>query len=136
MIFGVPYDCEYELSTIQIRAEASGGGISVLSEGRLQIQRVIFQYSETGYFEVEITPLGRVASVYNPSTYLYAFNGRNLGNVENVIGLPALDTGEFSLPVMSRNDRVRIVIKSSSYLPFALTSVEWVGQHVMKSKRV
>lgn len=135
MVFGTPYVCEYDLSTFQIRDEAPGGGISVVSEGRLQVQRVTLQYANTGYFEVIVKPTGRQPWIYNPSSYVYGFNGRNLGEEENLISAPAIDTGEYQVPVYSRNDRVMITIRSDSYLPFCVLSAEWVGIHVMKSRR-
>jgi hypothetical protein len=135
MIFGTPYLCEYDLSTFQIRQEAVGGGISVVAEGRLQIQRVTFQYANTGYFEVFVKPTGRMPWIYNPKSYMYGFNGRNLGEEENLISAPAIDTGEYQIPIFSRNDRVTIQIRSDSYLPFCILSAEWVGIHVMKSRR-
>ena len=135
VIFGIPYLCEYDLSTFQIREEAVGGGISVVAEGRLQIQRMTLQYANTGYFEVIVKPTGRMPWIYNPSSYMYGFNGRNLGEEENLISAPAIDTGEYQVPIFSRNDRVTIQIRSDSYLPFCILSAEWTGIHVIKSRR-
>ncbi|CAA2141608.1 hypothetical protein [Hyphomicrobium sp. ghe19] len=136
MIFGTPYECLYDLSIFQIRQESTGGGISVVSEGRLQVQRLTLQYANSGYFEVIVKPTGRLPWVYNPNSYMYGFNGRNLGEQENLISAPAIDTGEYQVPIFSRNDRVKITIRSDSHLPFCILSAEWIGLHVMKSKRV
>ena len=136
VIFGIPYECVYVPSVFQVREEAAGGGLSVITEGRLQVQRARLQYSQTGYFEVQVEPLGRQPWIYQPGSYAYSFNGRLSGDPENAIGAPAIDTGSYSFPVQSRNDRVKITFRSNSYLPFAFTALEWAGQFTMKSKRL
>lgn len=130
MVFGITYECTYVPSAFQVRREALGGGLAVDSEGRLQVQRMTLQYDRTGYFKVNVDPIGR------EGVYEYIFNGRVSGEVTNTIGVPPIDTGTFKVPIYSRNDRVTITISSDSYLPFSLLAVSWVGLYTIKSRSV
>lgn len=127
-VFGVPYDTEYELSDIVVKANAGEGSVPI-TEGRLQIFWVTFNYADSGYFEVEVDNLGRAANSY-------IFNGRTLGSLENPVGdLPVDTSGTYRVPVFTRNDRAGIKIKSSDALPMRLLSADWVGNLFIRHKR-
>lgn len=130
LVFGIPYECIYVPSHFQVRRDATGGGIAVDSEGRLQVQRMTIQYDRTGYFEVYVDPVGR------ENVYSMIFNGRISGSATNVIGAPPIATGKLKVPIYSKNDRVTITIKSASYLPFSLLALSWSGLYTIKSRSV
>nr|WP_319513373.1 hypothetical protein [uncultured Cohaesibacter sp.] len=129
LYIGKTFETRYKLSPMYIRQESAGGGVSAITEGRLQILYLILQYTETGYFRTEVTPQAR-------QTHHYVFNGRNMGDPMNIAGTTVLSSGSFRFPVLSKNDRVEIEIVNDSYLPMAVLSAEWTGTYVRKSQRI
>lgn len=127
--FGVPYERRYRFSRIFLRTQTSGGGSTVVQEGRLQIKHLTLSYDSTAYFRVEVTPKGR-------QTYVYPFTGRILGDSDNVLGVVPTVAGKMSLPILSRNDRVTIEIVNDSWMPSAFISAEWTGTHSEKAKQL
>ncbi|PLP55546.1 hypothetical protein CYK37_30105 [Mesorhizobium loti] len=129
LYFGIPYEMRYRLSTIFIRQESKSGGVTVISEGRLQLIQLMFLYSKTAFFRVEVSPL---AGPMRP----YVTNGRMLGDPENRVDRVHLSDGVTRVPILMKNDRVKVDIVNDSYLPCSLLSVEWLGNYVPKSRRI
>lgn len=129
LYFGIPYEMRYRLSTVFIRVESQGGGTSVITEGRLQLLQMLFQYSRTAFFRVEVTPLAQ-------ATRTYFTNGRMMGDPENRVDRIHLSDGSFRIPILCRNDRVKVEIINDSYMPCSLLSAEWIANYVQKSKRI
>lgn len=125
-IFGVRYTYTYELSTIYLPDDRKPG--SFVTEGRLQLKNVIFNYMDTGYFRVSVTVEGR-----DPITYTFTPNvvGQSL-----VVGTPQLKTGQFRVPVQGRNTASTIQITSDSHYPCSILSFDWEGEFTMRSRRV
>jgi len=129
LYFGVLYSMRYDLSTIYLRKDGANGGSSVVTEGRLQLLQLILQFSKTAYFTVEVTTMaGDVRT--------YVTNGRLMGDPENRVDRIHLSDGNIRVPILSKNDRVRVSIVNDSYLPCSLLSGEWVANYVQKSKRI
>ncbi|RVB05690.1 hypothetical protein [Mesorhizobium sp. M7A.F.Ca.CA.004.02.1.1] len=129
LYFGVLYSMRYDLSTIYLREQAPGGGTNVITEGRLQLLQLLIQFSKTAYFKVEVTTMaGDVRT--------YITNGRLMGDPENRVDRIHLSDGNIRVPILSKNDRVKISIVNDSYLPCSLLSAEWVANYVPKSKRI
>ncbi len=129
LVFGLLYEMRYRLSTIYIRQERSGGGVATITEGRLQLLQMLFQYSKTAYLRVEVTPFAQ-------GTRSYVTNGRLMGDPKNIVGAVQLGDGTFPVPILSKNDRAQIELVSDSYLPCSVLAAEWVGNYVQKSKRI
>lgn len=127
--FGRRYESRYEFSTFLIKEDVPGGGQASIGEGRLQILHMSLDYDRSGFFEVNVTPVGR-------QTFIYKFTGRILGSLNNLLGAAGLETGRFKLPVMSRNRQVRIEIKSDHFLPCSFMSAEWEGRFDTRSRRL
>ena len=123
------YESRYRLSDIYIRQEGRGGGVSAVTEGRLQILKLRVQYSRTAYFKAEVRPMGR-------ETRTYVTNGRLMGDPENRTDEVPLNDGAFDIPIYSKNDRVEIDLVNDSYLPSAWIAAEWQGNYVQKSRRI
>lgn len=128
--FGLPYECEYDLSRLVMKVPATNGGGEVpITEGRLQIMWLTLRYADTGYLEVIVTPQGRT-----PRTY--SFNGRTIGSSEDPMGtIPIDEDGKIRVPIFSRSDRVEIKVRSSDALPFQLISADFIGNQVTKFPR-
>jgi len=129
LMFGLKYEMRYRLSTIFIRQERSNGGVSTITEGRLQLLKLLVQYSKTAYLRVEVTPFAQ-------GTREYVTNGRLMGDPKNIVGSVQLGDGTFHVPILSKNDRAQIEIVSDSYLPCSVLAAEWVGNYVQQSRRI
>lgn len=126
---GCTYETSYTFSTQVMKEEASGGGQAVIGEGRLQMRHWAINYADTGYFKVEVTPLYR-------DTNTYTFTGRVTGAGSNVLGEIPISSGTFKFPVMSKNDQVKIELKSDSFLPCHFISGEWEALYTIRSRRL
>jgi len=127
-VFGIPYTTEYVLSDIVVK-DSDGRSSVPITEGRLQIFWITFNYADTGYFEIEVDNIGRAANTY-------IFNGRTLGSLENPVGtLPIDQSGTYRVPVFTRNDRAGIKISSDDALPMRILSADWIGNLFIRHKR-
>jgi len=127
--FGRKYVFTYTLSTIVFRSATQTGGQKSDTEGRLQLRKVAFNYSETGYFDAHVTPQGR-------DTYSYVYSGKILGQDSSTIGRYNISSGRFIVPVVSRNIGTNITISNDSPLPSTFLSADWEGFYVKRSKAV
>lgn len=126
---GVAYTFRYRFSQLSLRENSSGGGTSTVNSGRTQVRKMNLQYSDAGYFRIEVTPFRR-------ETYEYVFSGRKLGSARNLIGDISIDSGTFQFPIMARNTEVTIEIVNDSYLPASFLSSEWEAYYSTRSKRL
>ena len=126
--FGRQYEFKYQLSPITVKTAAAGMQKSD-TEGRLQLRKVSFNYSNTGYMKVMVTPVGR-------QTNEYVFAGRIIGNNTATIGDVALPTGRFPVPILTRNTDVNITVVNDSPVPSGLISADWEGFYVKRSQGV
>lgn len=129
LTFGRKYTFSYSLSTITVKQNQPGGGQKSDTEGRLQLRKVAFNYSNAGYFRVEVTPSGR-------PTYTYTYSGKVLGSTSAVVGAYSISSGRFIAPVVSRNIGTSIVLKNDSPLPCSFLSADWEGMYVKRSAGV
>lgn len=127
--FGRKYSFKYQLSTIAVRLPQAGGGQKSDTEGRLQLRKIAFNYDDTGYFKVKVTPSGR-------DTYEYVYSGKVLGQAEATIGRYSIGDGRFSVPIISRNIGTIITIENDTALPNTLLSADWEGFYVKRSKAI
>jgi hypothetical protein len=125
MWFGQKYLSRARPSTIYVRKQSASGGIVIDEVSRLQMKRGYFNYNNSGYFKVSVTPEGR-------STSDYIFTGRLVGDL-NELGVVALGSGRFSFAILSKNDRVILEASSNTIQPFRLTSLEWEGTYTKRS---
>lgn len=117
VIAGSRYDVDCELSKIFLR----GSDDSSVTTGRLQLRYLYVDYVDSGGFRVEVTPEFR-------DTKVWKFNGRKLGDGDNIIGVPAIDDqGRFRVKINSNAATVRIRFRNDTPRPFVITSLRWVG---------
>jgi hypothetical protein len=126
--FGRKYVFTYEMSTITVRSATSSGGQKSDTEGRLQLRKVAFNYADTGYFTVAVTPSGR-------DTYDYVFSGKVLGD-SAVINRYNVASGRFIVPIVSRNIGTAITIQNDSPLPSSFLSADWEGFYAKRSQPI
>tara|TARA_B100001093_G_scaffold167750_1_gene160427 strand:- start:2074 stop:4932 length:2859 start_codon:yes stop_codon:yes gene_type:complete len=124
---GLEYEALFEFSTPTLKQPTQKGGSSSSNFTNQILRNGAIEYSDTGHFTVEVTPLYR-------DTYNYAFNPSSLG-ADSVIGSLVLDSGSFRFPIHSKHDDVTIKVKSSSALPMKLLSAEFESFIHARSRR-
>ena len=127
LIIGVPYESKYTLSPQYVR-ESSGQGAIAVTSGRYQIRTISFDYENSGFFQVEVTPENR-------DTYTTFMNGYIIG-LTGAVDNPAISSGTIIVPVQSRNTLFTLDIKSSSHLPMFIPSAEVEGYYHRRSRRI
>jgi hypothetical protein len=129
LYFGTDYTMRYRLSDIFIRQQGSSGGTTAVTQGRLQLIKLLLQYSKSTFIQVEVTPLGR-------SKRTYVHNGRLMGDPENRADIATLTDGNFAVPILAQNNRVKIEIVNDTYLPSSVISADWIGDYVQRTRRI
>jgi len=64
------------------------------------------------------------------------FNGRTLGNLDNLVGIEPITTGQVSIPILQDTRDYNLTIASRDWFPFTITSIDWVGQFFNSTRRV
>ena len=128
LYIGVPYESKYTLSPQYIR-ENTGRGLVAVTSGRYQIRNISFNFENSGFFQVEVTPTNR-----DKSTSI--MNGYIIGTATSIIGQPAIATGTLRVPVQSQNSEFTLDIKSSSHLPMYISGAEVEGYYHNRARRI
>lgn len=122
---GRQYEMRYRFSEIHYKDQA---GLPVIG-GKLQLRRMALNYSDSGYFKLEVTPLA------STQTYTYVFNGMLLGTSYLVVGVPSLASGTFRFPIFSNNVGLVVEAVNDTPMPSNLQGAEWEGEFTLKSRR-
>jgi len=128
LYIGVPYESKYTLSPQYVR-ENTGRGLVAVTSGRYQIRNISFNFENSGFFQVEVTPTNR-----DKSTSI--MNGYIIGTATSIIGQPAIATGVLRVPVQSQNSEFTLDIKSSSHLPMYISGAEVEGYYHNRARRI
>lgn len=121
---GVPYTFRYRFSEQVLK-----NNNEPMTTGRLQLRNWNVVYSDTGFFQTEVTPTAR-------PTKIAKFTGRLVGASANVLGQVAIENGTFRFGVNSNAQEVNIELVSDSHLPCSFQSAEWEGFFVLRSRRL
>jgi len=116
-ILGTPFTQEVQLSKLFVRSDAAGK--MTVQTGRFQLKRLQFNYQDTGFFNIEVTPESRPQQTFT-------FNGTFIGTtLVGGLGMEAL--GSFKVPVRTNANTVTIKIKNDSEKPMIITSIDYTG---------
>ena len=126
---GRNFNFKYEFSKFYVREAKTATSKASVNLGRLQIKKMALVFGDTGFFEIDITPLAR-------TTGTHKFTGQILGSSGFILGVPNMESGTFKLPIQCKNTDVTIVIKSDSHLPCNFLSAEWNGIYSILSQRL
>ena len=121
---GVVYD-SYVTLTNPFMRDGKGKAITT---GRLVVTTLRVAYSNSIGFEWATTYRGQV--IQN-----LAFNGRVLGDPNNVIGIEPISTGQYNLPIGRETREYELTIAARKWYPFNLTGIEWTGQFFNRVQR-
>ena len=125
---GQPYTMTVRLSTLYYRRQLANGSTVADQSGRLQLKRMMVSYADTGFFLAQVTPELR-------STFTHTMNGRTVAG-SLIVGSNPIVTGQFSFPILSKNDQVTVDLVNSSPLPCRFLAAEWTGVFTSKSSKV
>ena len=128
LYIGVPFSSIYRLSTPYIR-ENTGRGLIAITSGRYQIRNISFNFENSGFFKVEVTPNNRDLSTT-------IMNGYVIGTATSIVGKPAISSGTLRVPVQCRNTEFVMDIKSNSHLPVYIADAEIEGYYHSRSRRI
>lgn len=123
-IIGLPYMFMYKFSPIFLR---EGESLRAINEGRLQLLQGRLNFTDSGQFDVEVTP-------YSRDTYSYTHTG-TIGKNQFRVGVPYVGGGSFSFPIMAKNREVEIVIRNPYHYPSSFQTFEWTGTFSSTSNR-
>lgn len=129
LIVGRKYEFFYKFSTLTLRDSNGPQGMKADNVAKLQMRYMQINYAETGYFKVDVTPVGR-------TPYEYVFTGKILGTPSSYIGQVNLQTGNYRFPLMGKNTNLEVAVRTDSPLPCALLSADWEGFYVKRSQGV
>lgn len=125
---GVPFTFQYIFSE-QVPAAESDRGKLVYQFGRLILRSMKISYSNTGRFDIKVTPTGR-------PTNTTSFSGLILGSILSVVGKINISTGVFKFPVNARSNEVEVKIESTYPYPCTFNTCEWQGTFTNQSGRM
>ena len=92
-----------------------------ITSGRFQLRTIAFNFKETGYFQVDITPEFR-------PTKTFQFTGRIIGRGTSRVGVaPVEELGQFKIPVRANASAVEIRIHNSTEKPVNIMSIDYTG---------
>ena len=132
---GERYTMTYEFSEPTLKEPTGTGGRVAITGGRLQIKHWLLRYQDSGDFTVQVEPRHRPLMQYGLGG-TFDYTGRSIGGGANVLGSTTLASGDFRFPIMSKSDRLRVIIESDSHLPCQFLSAEWEGNMHLRSRRV
>ena len=125
---------------------------SAYTSGRLQLRNMTLNFAKSGYFKVNIKPVGHDLVTKaddtsvgtdddgNRKTYQrdgrsHTFNGRVVGKATTVLNATPIVTSNFRFPVLAKSDLVLIEIVNDTFLPCTFQSAEWEGLYHTRSRR-
>ena len=123
---GIPFTFKYRVSE-QVYKEND----VTVEIARLQIRNMSFNFSDSGFFEVIVSPLP--ISTDGRTSRTNTFTGTVVGST--VLDKQTLQSGTFRIPVLSKSDNVTIEIQNAKHLPCRFQSAEYEGFLVVRSPR-
>jgi hypothetical protein len=104
-----------------------GKGKAIMS-GRLTITKLLVGFKNSTGFRW-------ILSKNNVAGDPIDFNGRILGDPNNLIGVEPVSTGQQSIPIGSETRHYSLSIYARRWYPFTVTALEWVGQFFNRVQR-
>ena len=125
LIVGVRYTSRYR-PTMPFIKDADG---IVVGTGNMRIRNFLVSVHQTGEL------VGYTTSKYGNGEEV-RYNGRVVGDVDNVVGETTLGTGQFVMPFRQNSDQAEVEFYTDSYMPATLLDIEWQGQYNKRGRRI
>jgi hypothetical protein len=124
---GYEYDMLYRFSKQNLKQPTERGGRSASDYTFQTIRNGSIEHTESGHFDVEVTPKFR-------DKYTYTYNPSLLASVSTLSKFTP-ESGFFKFAVQAQPNDATIEIKSSSALPVKLLSAEFESTIISRSRR-
>jgi hypothetical protein len=124
LMLGMPHTAEW-VPTNPFLRDSNGKS---LTTGLLTVTKLVLSFSDSSGFDSIVTFQGV------PTTY--RFNGRILGDPENVIGREPVTRGKHTVVIGRDSTKYTQSIRARKWLPLNITEVDWVGQSFHRPQRV
>ena len=126
-VIGYAYNMLYKFSDQTLKQPTEKGGRSASNYTYQTLRTGSLNYTDTGFFQVEVTPKHR-------DSYYYPFNSNLLGEGSLVNKFTPQD-GHFRFPIQAQPGQVDIKITSSSALPVKLLGAEFESMIIPRTRR-
>ncbi len=123
-VFGLKYRFYWKLNPIYIRDK----NLVAIQDGRLQLRNISLLFSNSGPFEVRVTPEGR-------DTYTDKYSGVTIGSGPDILGFISQNNGEFRTAAYGEADRVAIEVEAYTPWRVRFSSLEWDGAYRARKQR-
>lgn len=123
---GLNYLFKIVISTILVK-QSENGVTQALTEGRLQLRQMWFNYSDSGYFKVTV-------SIKDKQNFIYEYTSRLLGTRFNILGAMPFTTGSFKFPVQAKSENAVISLETDTPLPVSLIGAGWIGNYQRRTR--
>nr|DAN67004.1 MAG TPA: stabilization protein [Caudoviricetes sp.] len=128
---GKAYASTVTLSPIYIRDEQRE--MKAVTQGRLQLDHLNIEYTNTGMFDVHV-------SLRNHNDQVYHMIGKTVGTVTAANNKPLkidpLHSGTYHIPLHSETGSTRIRIESKNPYPMNIIAASWEGRYYAPMHRV
>lgn len=125
VISGLPYTSKFSPTRPYMRDK---NGEPVMN-GTMHITKYRVAYSDSGPFTVSIdSPFRDTIDVEN--------TGRAIGSIQGVIGKAPVSSGTLVIPTRADPEYGGLMFTCDSYMPMALSGIEWEGQYTKRGTRV
>lgn len=104
-----------------------GKNKAILS-GRLTVGKKILAFKDSIGFVSKLVYRDQVTTEVE-------FNGRILGDPNNVIGIEPISTGQYNIPIGRETRQYDLTISARRWYPLTVTAIEWVGQFFNRVQR-
>lgn len=104
------------------------GKDKAIMSGRLTISKFLLAFKEATGFSWVLNYKGTEGDVTN-------FNGRIVGDANNLVGVEPISTGQYSIPVGRETRQFSLTISARRWFPLTITALEWSGQFFNRVQR-
>ena len=126
VIAGEPYNFKYKLSEQVFKA----GDRDPTRMARYQLRSILFNYNDTGSFDVTVASTGRADKVTN-------FTGRILAQADNILGYsPVVEEGTLKVGIQSQAQETDLTITNNTHLPSTFQNAEVEAFVTLRNKRI
>ena len=122
VFIGECYEFKAVLSKLYIR-KTDNGSTQTVTTGHLQLQNIILNCSDTGYFKVEVDLMSK------KQVYTYMNTANRLSSANTLLGQVHFSDCEVKIPLHSINTDCKITVRSLAPQPVALLGAKWQGNY-------
>lgn len=101
----------------------------VITSGRLTVTSVQCTIQESSGFWTDVSSKGR------ETTTTVEYNARVVGSPDDIVGRETVTDVTYSSPIALETNDYTLTFRGRTWLPFTITSIEWIGQWFNRTQR-